>query len=73
MVALRSLGVSYACPGVQSGNPGLNLSGRNPDSSYEGGSVGYWEGDPLVIEAVNFFADTGMGERGFISQLGQAK
>jgi hypothetical protein len=33
--------------------------------SYNGDSVGHWEGDTLVIEATNFVEDTWFGENGY--------
>jgi len=37
----------------------------NADPSYNGDSVGHWEGDALVVEAVNFVEDTWFGEKGY--------
>jgi hypothetical protein len=34
--------------------------------SYNGDSVGHWEGDTLVIEATNFVEDTWFGEEGYL-------
>ncbi len=35
------------------------------DPSYNGDSVGHWEGDTLVVEATNFVDDTWFGENGY--------
>jgi len=36
------------------------------DPSYNGDSIGHWEGDTLVVEAVNFVEDTWFGENGYL-------
>jgi hypothetical protein len=36
------------------------------DPSYNGDSIGWWEGDKLVVEAVNFVEDTWFGELGYL-------
>lgn len=35
------------------------------DPSYNGDSVGHWEGDTLVVDATNFVDDTWFGENGY--------
>lgn len=35
------------------------------DASYNGDSIGHWEGNTLVVEAVNFVEDTWFGENGY--------
>jgi hypothetical protein len=35
------------------------------DPSYNGDSIGHWEGNALVVEAVNFSEDTWFGENGY--------
>lgn len=35
------------------------------DPSYNGDSIGHWEGDTLVVETVNFVEDTWFGENGY--------
>ena len=35
------------------------------DPSFKGDSIGWWEGDTLVVEAVNFVEDTWFGEYGY--------
>ena len=41
---------------------------HNPDAdpSFNGDSIARWEGDTLVVEAVNFVPDTWFGENGYI-------
>ncbi len=34
----------------------------DPDLTYEGDSIGHWEGDTLVIDSVGFTADTPLGQ-----------
>ena len=38
----------------------------NANPSYNGDSVGRWEGDTLVVEATNFVEDTWFGEEGYL-------
>jgi hypothetical protein len=48
----------------------IPIDGRKPrdfvDPSYNGESVGHWEGDTLVVESSNFVENTWIGERGYI-------
>jgi hypothetical protein len=48
----------------------IPIDGRKPrdfvDPSYNGESVGRWEGDTLVVESSNFVENTWLGERGYI-------
>ncbi len=40
------------------------------DPSYNGDSVGHWEGDTLVVDATNFVDDTWFGEGGYFHTQG---
>jgi hypothetical protein len=39
---------------------------EDADPSFNGDSIAWWEGDTLVVEAVNFVTDTWFGEYGYI-------